>query len=428
MESEMYTDWDDDRPFVERVSPWDIYVDPHARNVTDMGWIAQRVRRPVNDVKVDKRYEKAVREKANGFHRSRYTDEGSNDGRDPGELPVDVKDQFCDVIEFYDLRRKTVSTFLADGQEEEGFLIKPEPIPYAFGHPFVMLRNYEVPDHFYPMGEVEAIEVLQLELNETRTQTLNHRQKFARKYIYHVDSFDQTGLKAIKSPVDGEMVPFEGDIDDMDKAVQAMPVQGTPPDFYNHSDLILADIDRVSGTSDYMRGNAAEIRRTATEAAMIQDAQNSRAADKLAHVESSLAEVGEKLVQLMQQYMQGEHVIRVVGFSSPTWVEFDKDYIQGQFDFEVEAGSTQPRNESFRQQHALQLVDALSPFAGIIDPSRLAQYVMRSFGIKDPQSYIAQQMPQGAPAGGAPGQMPPGGGGQQPPPAMPPLEGGLGTV
>lgn len=394
-ESELYVPWDEDRPFVERISFFDIFVDPHARHPKEMKWIAQRTRRLVNDVRVDSRYEKSSRERANGRTYSAF--EEGKDGRDEAELNSESKAAYCDVIEFYDLRRQEVSTFLLHDATEGNFLIKPKPIPYPFGHPFVMMRDYEVIDHFYPMGELEAIEVLQHELNTTRTQMLNHRSKFARKYLIHTDSFDETGMKALRSDVDNEMVPFDGDISDMPNSVVAMPVQGTPPDFYNQSDLIQGDIDRISGVSDYMRGAQANIRRTATEAAMIQDAQNARAADKLSNIEGVLAEVGERLIVLMQLFMTGEHVIRIVGVSSPTWVKFDADYLQGQFDFEVEAGSTQPQNETFRQQQAMQLVEAaggLMSMGAQVDINRIALRVFRSFGIKDPDSYV-QMAPEG---------------------------------
>ena len=55
----------------------------------------------------------------------------------------------------------TVCTFALDSDDRRerpssGFLIKPKPMPYAIGHPFEMLRNYEVSDHFYPIGDVES--------------------------------------------------------------------------------------------------------------------------------------------------------------------------------------------------------------------------------------------------------------------------------
>lgn len=396
VESEKRMLEDDDRPFVERVSPFDVYVDPDARNINDIKWIAQRVRRPLADVRVDARYEKKSRKAVQGTHVSKWAAEDARDGRDIVDDPDTSPYAYVDVWEYYDLRRNEVSTF-AEGSEE-GFLISPKKIPFPFGHPFVMIRNYEVPDHFYPMGELESIEELQYELNNTRSQMMNHRKRFARKWIYDKEAFDADGIKALESDEDNTMVPVDtnGQMD-IGKAVAPMPSIGTPPDFYNQSELIQQDMDRISGTSDYMRGATANIRRTATEAAMIQDAMNSRAADKLSRIESTLAQVGQRVVQLMQMYMTGEKVVRVVGSkAAPAWVSYDSDYIAGEFDFEVEAGSTQPQNESFRRQSAMQLVDAMAPFVGqgVVDPMALARHVLQfGFGIKDPTIFMAQQQP-----------------------------------
>jgi hypothetical protein len=77
--------------------------------------------------------------------------------------------------------------------------------------------------------------------------------------------------------------------------------------------------------------------------------------------------------------------------AKPSWVNFDSDYLQGEFDFEVEGGSTQPVNESFRRQMAMQVVDAMAPFAGagIVDMPKLANYVLQyGFGIKNAASFI----------------------------------------
>ena len=421
VESELYVPWDEDRPFAERISFFDVFVDPHARHPKEMKWIAQRTRRLVNDVKVDSRYEKSARKLASVSSRSSYTT-GDQDGRDDQH---EISQEYCDVIEFYDLRRQEVSTFLADGTEHGEFLIKPEKLPYAFGHPFVMLRDYEVIDHFYPMGELEAIKVLQQELNITRTQMLNHRSKFARKYMYHAETWDAMGVNGLKSQVDNEMVPYPGDIQDMERSVVAMPVQGTPAEFYNQSDMIISDIDRVSGTSEYQRGGGQNIRRTATEASMIQDASNARSADKLYAIERVLSEIGQRLIQLMQQFMTGEHVVRIVGMSHPTWVKFDADYIQGEFDFAVEAGSTAPNNESFKQQKAFEMNEVFGQYLGaFIEPTAFLTELLRLMGVKDPSSMMMQpQQGAGGPEQGGmppeqmpPEQMPPGG----MPPGMPP--------
>jgi hypothetical protein len=415
---------DDDRPFVERISPFDIFVDPDARSLKEMTWIAQRVRRQTADVMVDKRYNATARAKVNSKIAQQRIDDET---RAVDGAPTDSSVSYVDIWEFYDIRKGTVSTFCAE--QEDGFLIAPQPIPYAFGHPFVMLRNYEVTDEFYPMGELEAIEELQHELNATRTQMMNHRKRYARKTLYDKAAFDKAGIDALRSDDDNTLVPVDlntADASSIAEVIGPMPQMGTPPDFYAQSDVISGDIDRVSGVSDYMRGAQAEIRRTATEAAMIQDAQNARAADKLARIESTLSKLGQRVVQLMQQFMTGEQVIRIVGMhNQPVWMQFDRDYIQGEFDFEVEGGSTQPRNETFRRNSAEQLVGMMGPFIqmGVIDPTAVVRHVLQfGFDIKDVESFMAappmvdpatgQPMDpaaQGAPApGGAPTEMPPG--------------------
>ena len=381
---------------------------------------------------------------------SRWDSEGDTDGRSGSDKPTQGAISYCEIIEFYDLKRNEVATFASNGDADstdgaqssrDAFLIKPSKIPIPFC-PFKMVRNYEVPDHFYPMGDLESIESLQLELNETRNQMMNHRKRFARKWIYAKDMFDEDGVKALESDVDNTMIPIMGDSNPTNY-IAPLPSIGTPPDMYNQSQLIEEDINTVSGVSDYARGAPEQnIRRTATEAAMIQDAANARARDKLGKVESFLAECGEAVVLLMQQFLTGEHVARITSVAGRAWVNYDSDYLQGSYDFEVEGGSTEPQNESFRRQSALQLVDAMAPFigAGVVNPLGVARYVLQyGFQIKDvsallngpveQQAGMGQQgvpeeqgMPQGPPELG-PGMAQPSPDAQMmPQPAGPPIE------
>jgi hypothetical protein len=376
----------EDRPFVERVSPFDVFVDPDATSMRDIKWIAQRIRRPLKEVQADKKYAKAARESVQGTTRSRYSSE------EPYQKKIqDDTHAYVDVYEFYDLQSQMMSIF-ADGGEQ--FLVKPHKMPYAFGHPFVMIRNYDVPDHFYPMGDLEAVEPLQRELNETRTQMMNHRKRYSRKYLYKESAFDADGRNALESDYDNVMVPVASD-EPIGNVVAPFPAVVTPPEFYNQSNMISSDVEYVTGVSEYQRGGLPEIRRTATEAAIMQDAANARAADKLATIEGAIQEVAQRLVGLAQQFMTGEQVARVVGKDGvPMWITFDRDYIKGEFDYEVEAGSTAPNNESFRRQMALQMVDAMAPFAsaGVVNVPRLAAHVLQfGFGIKNPAEFLMEQ-------------------------------------
>jgi hypothetical protein len=405
----------EDRPFLERVDPFDMFVDPDATSMSDVRWIAQRSRRPLKDVQNDNRYDYAARKEVSASSYSKWGNTNSGSNNYVNNTYTD-DEAYCDIYEYYDINAGTMSIFSDSGGDK--FLVKPVKIPYVFGHPFVMLRDYDIPNYFYPMGELEAIEPLQMELNETRTQMMNHRKRYSRKWLFSESAFDDFGRNALVSDDDNVIVPVKGN-ENLNNVIVPMPAVINPPEFYNQSSLITNDIDRVSGISEYQRGAIPETTRTAREASIIAESSNARVAEKLIGIENSIAACAENLIKLAQQFMTEEQTIRVIGSeNAPVWLKFDKDYINGEFDFTVEAGSTAPRNEAFRRDMALQMVSAMQPFAaaGIVNMEKLAEYVLGTgFGVKNPESFLTAPPPQ---AMEGPGGQPMGPGG---PEGMPPM-------
>jgi hypothetical protein len=403
----------EDQPFVERVSPFDVFVDPEATCMDDAKWIAQKIIRPLEDAQKDQRYKPSVRKRldADAGVNPQYVSQYENE-----RMRVLDEDRVT-IWEFYDIAENTMSVF---SENSDGFLVDPIPMPYAYGQPFVMIRNYDIPDLFYPMGDLESIESLQLELDKTRSQLMNDRKRYARKYLYHERSFGPAGREALESDEDGRLVPVLDENKPLSDVVIPMPQTPISPEIYSYSNVIENDINTVSGVSEYARGAMPEITRTATEASIIADAQNARAADKLAIIEISISEIARRVIQLMQQFMTGDQMARVSRNGGESlWVPYSRDDILGEYDFTVEAGSTQPMNDTIRKQQAVSLLNAIAPLVGtVIDPAALAIHVLEDgFGIKDPQKFIMQQQPPGPP-GEAPveeeaalagGPMPPGG-------------------
>ena len=432
----------EDRPFLERVDPFDMFVDPDATSMDNARWIAQRTRRPIKDIKNDQRYDYSARKDVGPSSYQRYGDINTTPNfyttSSYGE-----EDSYADVYEYYDINTGEMCVFADSGDK---FLIKPVKMPYVFGHPFFMLRNYDIPGFFYPIGELEAIEPLQYELNETRTQMMNHRKRYSRKWLAMESAFDDFGRQMLASDDDNVIVPVKGS-ENLNNVVVPMPALINPPEFYNQSALIQNDIDRVSGVSEYQRGAIPETTRTAREASIIAEAGNARVAEKLVNIENAIARCASNLIMLAQQYLTGEQTVRIVGTeAAPVWLTFDRDYIAGEFDFTVEAGSTAPRNEAFRRDMALQVVSAMAPFAqaGLVNMAKLAEYVLGTgFGIKNASSFLTQpQAPemmspdqqalegQGLPPGMTPDQMALGQGPQLPPGMIPgaPIQGPGGEV
>lgn len=384
-----------DRPVMERISPHDMFVNPEATSMQDARWVAQRIVRHIDDVKTDPAYSRKAREKAMpGLtladpHYSRHDENYKSN-------------ELVEVFEFYDLARQTMCTFTAGAAE---YLIRPRKMPYSFGHPFEMIRNYEVPDQFYPMGDLEMIAPLVKELSKTRSEMMNHRARYARKYIARKSAIAKSDLTKIASKRDGEVIFVEDDSVPLQDVIQPVNQIGMDPGLYNWSRAIEEDIQDISGITEFMRGGGGQIRRTATEASMLQDAANVRTAEKLDRVETFIANLAIKLLQINQQYVTGEQAAKVIGREGANlWVPYTREDIKGQYDFRVEAGSTVPKNETVRRQSALGMLQALGPFiqTGQINVEELLRVVLRDgFAIKNPEKFITpQQQPQmGGPAG-----------------------------
>ena len=414
----------EDQPFIERVSPYDIYIDPEATCLEDAQWICQRIIRPLEEAKKDKRYKASARKNlgADSVLNPMFT---PSDREQQDQYLQDIVDRTV-IFEFYDIVNNKMSVLAQNGEE---FLVDPIPMPYAYGQPFVMLRNYDVPDYFYPMGDLEAIESLQEELDKTRSQLVNARKRYARKYLFHERSFGPEGREALEADEDGRLVPVVDENKSLNEVVIPMPQTPLSPEIYNYSAIIEQDINTVSGVSEYARGSMPEIRRTATEASIIADAQNARAADKLAIIEIGIGHLARRVIQLMQQFMTGEQMAQVADRGGENlFVPFERDDIIGEYDFSVEGGSTQPMNETIRKQQAVSLMNAVAPLVGVvIDPAALAKYVLQTgFGVKNPDKFLiqqGQQTPQDAEAAQTEsgGVLNPFGGAQAPLPPSPDL-------
>lgn len=409
----------EDQPFVERISPFDVFVDPEATSLNDAKWVAQRVIRTLDEAQSDKRYKPSVR--------SRLTADASIsvERQNPTRDDRFVSDAERVIVwEYYDIKDNTMAV-LADSGDE--FLVDPAPMPYAYGQPFVMIRNYDVPDYFYPMGDLEAIESLQEELDKTRSQLVNARKRYGRKYLYHERSFGPEGREALESEEDGRFVPVVDENKPLSEIIIPLPQIPLSPEVYNTSSIIENDINTVSGVSEYARGQMPEIRRTATEAAIVADAGNARASDKLAIIELSIGVIARRVIQVMQQFMTGEQMAHVAANSGDNlFVPYGRDDIIGEYTFSVEAGSTQPINDTIRKQQAVSLLNAMAPLIGtVIDPAMIAKHVLQQgFGIKNPEKFLIQQQamaPEGDPAAeGDPSMGPPPGMPMGMPPGMPP--------
>ncbi len=444
----------EDHPWVERVSPFDMYQDPSATDLKKAQWVAQRVTYRLDAARDNPAWSPRVRKQLGAGQKSLVEHNDGDEIRSsmdpdiPGN-PGGSEVQWVVVWEFYDLHEGLWCQF---DDKADDFLIRPEPIPFKMGHPFRMIPNHRVPDEFYPIGEIEMLESLQAELNQTRTALFNDRKQNRAKWMVDKRYLDQDngeqGLAhVLTSSKDNLIAAVDvGQQRNMSDIVVPIPSRDLNPDLYNNAAVSRSDINDISGVTEYQRGGGSTGASTATEAAIINDGALARLKEKQGRVEAFMGEVARAMLMLKLQYMSSRKTIRIV-MGDPRFREragalglepqkleeyfsFTRKDLQGEFDLIVVAGSSSAFNETQRKRQATDMLATTLPLFGqgiVNEAAIIEEYFRNGLGISDPTRFMAQQQPapqqqggvpydpaSGGALGGAPtqsqGQLAPGGG------------------
>ncbi len=270
---------------VEHVSVWDVWVDPERR------WIIRRFRLSVEELKQDRRYHNTSNLQAT--QRNPSEDEGERAKvRDSVERATQhERDQLVDVFEFYDLITDELLVFTEDVD-----------IPHRFVQgikvPLVQMGNYRIPGSQYHMGELEQIEDLQHEMNKARSQMVTHRRRNVQKFAVRSGVLDDGAKSALRSETVNDVVEIDDRGQDLRDLIFPLEVPLLSPDAYNSAEISKQDMFDITGVSEYLRGSVPGGRRTATEASIIEGANNVKTAHKLAAVEEAIQKLGQLTIEI----------------------------------------------------------------------------------------------------------------------------------
>lgn len=396
------TEIDVDKPMVERISPWHVVIDPNATCLEDAEWICHIIRDTVESIRTNDKYKKSVRTKVAPSLSESEEYDGSDD-KHAGDPTQDLDNtsryqRQADVYEMWHVPSKTVSTWAAGNPQE--YLIDPAPWPYACGLPFQHARLYEVPDQIYGMGEIEGLLSLEEELDETRTQLLDHKRGLATKTIVRrVVTSIKGNIAALKDRRSNAIIEIPDDSGTIGRPLGEFVAHLQPPripgDLYNMTQVIHEDIERASGWSEYSRGVSPSTRRTAKEASIIQSGSETKLSDKHNSIAYAAAGIAEKIILLAQQYMVKEDVVRITGREGFDWMEITPESLltYGDLEITVKAGSMAHTDIQNRADRAVALMQAFAPFVaenapGVIKPEAFIAHVMRLLGIEESEQFL----------------------------------------
>ena len=156
-------------------------------------------------------------------------------------------------------------------------------------------------------------------------------------------------------------------------------------DYFNMYQLIQNIIDRILGIPDFQRAGS-KTRKTATQASFEQGDVSIRREYFLGFVKKHVLSQVRKLDGLMKQYYDRKKYIRIESDAGVDYVEYSKEDIQGDYQFDFDVDSFKYMNQVDTQQilTALQTISqipVLQPIMQQIDPIKAGTEVFKRIGV-----------------------------------------------
>jgi hypothetical protein len=242
--------------------------------------------------------------------------------------------------------------------------------PYFKGDllfPWVVLYFNESPDEFWPVPELTMIAEEINQYSVLRRAMLMDAVTKWRKFLIrgdlvqkgHIDRLT-TGPSNSVISVDARNVPATQQLRLQD-VVQAIPDPAIKNDVLIAMNQVKQDIHETVGAGDFASAGFRNTR-SATEAAALSDFLKARMTTRTESIDSYFKKLSRLHVLFLQgtateaRYMKltDEHGI-------DAWKSFTKDDIQGEFHFDVIAGTSMPKNTDSVRERNMALYQQLAP-------------------------------------------------------------------
>ena len=348
-----------DEPYLEYVSPYDIFLPANSRRLNTSRWVCQRMRVPLDELRANTNFNKQA--VADIVADTSYTDPSTYQNYEQQEEALPEAFTHATVYEFYDMKARTLCVFQIDAAEP----LYEGPIPYDHRYPpFVHMRNFsDGGTNIWAFGDLENIAGVQLMINEIMHAELNDLKRVGNKYFINKKVLTPELTKALMDNKPDQVIPL--DLPNNVSMNEVMtPVQrlATPADNYVMEGKLQDYMQRILGITDFQMGNIGAANRVpGTAAAAVEGAATTRALDKLSNVEKAAREVATRMLALCQQFLDNTRAIRIAGPEAPLWLQVTEADIEGEFTIEVEGGSTSAINPATRARQGVEMLQNIVP-------------------------------------------------------------------
>lgn len=368
------------------------------RPPTDCIWMAQRVVKPINEIK--KMFPSA--KGMEGVPMPNVETETYKKTPYKDDIKVGV------IWEIWDKEKMQV-LLIAEGLKDR-YLAPPRPWPeYKKDFPFRMYWDFAVPDSSRPMSAIAPWEPQILEEMIIMGSAINHAKRWNRQAFVKNGTIDENSLDKYERGDDGAIITYNGDSAD----IKFADFGQLPTDFYLLMDRLQSIKRNINGQPEFVRGGVTKTgTRTVGELQMMQKGATGRQDRKIDRLETHCENIARDLLgELKANFDFGssvkitgdtpEHIIEALGdnFDPQTGtVTFTAEDIKGEYDVDVKAGSTLPMDKQNRMQIYETILTSVAQVVsrGPMSPflNALIQGLLEDYDVKALQQAYEQEVQQ----------------------------------
>ncbi len=281
----------------------------------------------------------------------------------------DRQGYYC-VYEVWDKSLHTVFT-VAEGHDR---YCRAPLVPQALGerwYPFFGLIFNPVADEFWPLSDVELLEKLCDEYNDTRDDLAKHRRENLPVRVARAGgSLTDEDLEKIQNRQSNDIIVINGT---PGKPLQDdLAVLDNPPIDVNNYDTapIRSDIEQVLGASDASRGTVMKAK-TATEAEIVAQGLRSRTEERQDTIEDLIEDVAKYVFEMCLMKLSLQEVQKIAG-PDAEWPEMSVEQAFSWLNVRVQAGTSGKPNRLQEQDRWIQILPLIKEGLQAITDMRAA--------------------------------------------------------
>ncbi|MBU1956044.1 MAG: hypothetical protein KJ769_08405 [Candidatus Margulisbacteria bacterium] len=342
-------------PWILRVNPRDVVFNWNATSIKDCQWVAHRFLRHIDDIKADVKYT-------------------NTRGLSPNVKLENKSKQYVELWEIRDTKTKKMY-IIAKGYDK--YLYEGIDDLQINGLPYAVLNFNNVGDSIWCVGDAHILMPQQLEINETRTQTMFYRRLALLKLIAEKNAFDKDDIIKLLSD---EPVAFLESNGNPNTVLREFKVD-IPSDLTQWVELVRQDAKEIMGFSRIQLGELETSgRKTAYEIAQTAASTEIRVGERADIVSDVFKDIVIKVNKIIGKFWSSQRVLKIMG-NSDIWTEYNGEDFN--FDYSINLNITEkhPMNIASRKGEAMELYKMLMPDPELTPLARktIRDYVLSQF-------------------------------------------------